>query len=151
MAKWSLFELDAPELAARIRARFEAHQHHILGTLDSTGAPRLSGINVFFDDGEMWFGSMPEARKVGDINRDPRIALHSATLSEEMVGGDARVSGVAVSLDPDQAASWRSDNPSAGSFFTVEILKAHLVEVSGDELVISMWDSEHGLRIVHRQ
>ena len=151
MAKWSLFESEAPELAAKIRARFEGHAHHILGTLDSAGAPRLSGINVFFNEGEMWFGSMANARKVVDINRDPRIAVHSATLSEEMTGGDARVSGIAVTLDTQRAAQWRPENPAEGSFFLVEIHKAHLVEVAGDELVISMWDTKHGLRIVHRR
>jgi hypothetical protein len=151
MANWSVFASEAPELAAKIRARFEGHAHHVLGTLDSAGAPRLSGINVFFNEGEMWFGSMPGARKVADINRDPRIALHSATLSEEMEGGDARVSGVATPLDFQRAAQWRPENPAEGSFFSIEIRKVHLVEVAGDELVISMWDTEHGLRIVHRR
>ena len=151
MANWSVLESEAPVLAVKIRARFEGHAHHVLGTLDSAGAPRLSGINVFFNEGEMWFGSMTGARKVADINRDPRIAVHSATLSEEMAGGDARVSGVAVSLDPQRAARWRPENPAEGNFFSVEIRKVHLVEVAGDELVISMWDTEQGLRIVHRQ
>lgn len=151
MAQWSEFEAEAPELAAKIRARFEGHPHHVLGTLELSGAPRLSGINVFFNDGVMWFGSMPGARKVDDIRRDPRVALHSATLSEEMTGGDARVSGVALSLEAERAAKWRPENPGEGNFFTVDIRKAHLVEVMGEELVVSMWDTEHGLRIVHRR
>jgi len=151
MANWSVFASEAPDVATKIRARFEGHAHHVLGTLDSTGAPRLSGINVFFNEGEMWFGSMSGARKVADINRDPRIAVHSATLSEEMEGGDARVSGTAAPLDAQHAAQWRPENPAEGSFFSVEIRKAHLVEVVGDALVISMWDTEHGLRIVHRR
>jgi general stress protein 26 len=151
MAKWSFFESEAPELASKIRSRFEGHAHHVLGTLDAQGAPRLSGINVFFNDGEMWFGSMVGARKVSDINRDPRIALHSATLSAEMVGGDARVSGTAVQLDRDRAAQWRPENPADGSFFSLEIHKAHIVEVAGDELIVSMWDTKQGFRIVHRR
>lgn len=151
MAQWSQFEAEAPELAAKIRARFEGHPHHVLGTLDLSGAPRLSGINVFINDGVMWFGSMPSARKVNDIVRDPRIALHSATLSEEMSGGDARVSGVAVPLEAERAARWRPENPGDGAFFSVEIYKTHLVEVITEELVVSMWDTENGLRIVHRR
>lgn len=151
MAQWSVFESEAPELAAKVRARFEGHPHHVLGTLDSTGAPRLSGINVFFNDGVVWFGSMPGARKVADILRDPRIALHSATLSEQMDGGDARITGIAVALDAARATAWRPENPGEGHFFRLEVQKAHLVEVNGEQLVISMWDTEHGLRIVQRR
>ena len=151
MAQWSQFEAEAPELAAKIRSRFEGHPHHVLGTLEKSGAPRLSGINVFFNDGEIWFGSMPNARKVDDIARDPRVSLHSATLSEEMTGGDARISGVAVTLASERAAQWRPENPGEGAFFTIDLHKAHLVEVMGEQLVVSMWDTERGLRIVHRQ
>ena len=151
MAQWSVFESEVPELAAKVRARFEGHPHHVLGTLDSSGAPRLSGINVFFNDGVVWIGPMPGSRKVADIHRDPRVALHSATLSEQMDGGDARLTGVAVSIDADVASAWRPENPGEGHFFGIDLLKVHLVEVVGEQLVVSMWDTTHGLRIVHRQ
>lgn len=151
MARWSVFESEAPELAAKVRARFEGHPHHVLGTLDSTGAPRLSGINVFFNDGVVWFGSMSGARKMADIIRDPRIALHSATLSEQMEGGDARISGVAVPINTEIASQWRPENPADGHFFGIDIQKVHLVEVVGEQLVVTMWDTSLGLRIVLRQ
>jgi general stress protein 26 len=151
MAQWSHFESENPELARKVRLRFESHAHHILGTIDASGAPRLSGLNVFFNDGEVWFGSMSGARKVADMKRDPRISLHSATLSEQLEGGDARISGFARVLDAQRAALWRPENPTAGEFFTIDIRKVHLVEVSGEQLRVSMWDTERGLRIVHRQ
>jgi hypothetical protein len=151
MAKWSLFESEAPALASKIRSRFEGHPHHILGTLDSLGAPRLSGINVFFNQGVVWFGSMPSAVKSVDIRRDPRISLHSATLSEELDGGDARISGLALVLDAESARAWRPENPGDGEFFEIDIQKAHIVEVANEQLVITMWDTENGLRIVQRQ
>lgn len=151
MAKWSVFESEAPALAAKIRSRFEGYPHHVLGTLDSTGAPRLSGINVFFNDGVLWFGSMPSAMKSHDIKRDPRISLHSATVSEELDGGDARISGEAHVLEAEVARAWRPDNPGEGEFFFIDLLKAHLVEVVDEQLVLTMWDTEHGLRIVQRQ
>lgn len=151
VAKWSVCESEAPELAAKIRARFTGHPHHVLGTITSSGSPRLSGINVFFNDGVIWFGSMPNAMKLADIERDPRISVHSATLSEELSGGDAVVSGVAQVVDPAQAATWRPDNPGEGSFFEIDIQKVHLVEVVGEQLVVTMWDTERGLRIVQRR
>jgi hypothetical protein len=43
---WTEFEAQAPELAARVRARFEAHNHLLIATLRRDGAPRLSGIEA---------------------------------------------------------------------------------------------------------
>ena len=151
MAQWSVFESEAPELAAKIRNRFEGHPHHVLGTLDSSGAPRLSGINLFFNEGVVWFGSMPAAFKSQDLKRDPRMSVHSATLSEHLEGGDARLSGTAQFLDADLAKTWRPENPGEGEFFFVDVLRAHIVEVVNEQLVVTMWDTEHGLRIVQRQ
>lgn len=151
MATWDTITADAPVLAAQVLARFLGHPHHILGTIEMNGSPRLSGINVLWDEGVVWFGCMPESRKVVDIRRDPRIALHSAPLSEELEGGDARISGRALPLDPLQVLAWRPETPSDGSFFRVDIEKIHLVEVEGKDLRVSMWDTESGLRIVNRQ
>ena len=151
MVMWGVFEESAPDLARAIRARFQSHPHHVLGTIAASGVPRLSGINVFFDDGNMWFGSMPGARKAVDLRRDPRMSVHSVTVSETLDGGDARVDGVAKVLDPDVARRWRPDNPGDGFFFTVDISRAHLVEVRGEDLIVTMWDESRGLRSVSRQ
>ncbi len=151
MASWNTIAADAPVLTAQILARFTGHPHHILGTIEMNGAPRLSGINLLWDDGVVWFGCMPDSRKAADIARDSRIAFHSAPLSAELDGGDARISGRALALDPLQVLAWRPDTPSEGVFFQVDIEKVHLVEVHGTNLTVSMWDTESGLRIVNRQ
>lgn len=151
MVMWSVFEESAPGLAGSIRARFEGHPHHVLGTVSASGAPRLSGINVFFDDGHMWFGSMSDARKLDDLRRDPRVSIHSATVSETLDGGDARVDGVVRNLDPALARKWKPANPETGCFFTVDLHRAHLVEVRGEDLIVTMWDEHRGLRSVMRR
>jgi Pyridoxamine 5'-phosphate oxidase len=150
MTPWAEFCRQSPDLADRIQACFERHPHHVLGTLNAAGAPRLSGINVFFNDGVLWFGSMPSAQKVRDIERDERIAVHSAPLSETLDGGDARVSGHAVRLDARRVRGWRPETPGDGIFFEITIERVHLVEVDNEELVVTMWDSSRGVRIVKR-
>lgn len=150
MTPWTGFSGSAPDLAGKVRACFERHPHHVLGTIDAHGAPRLSGINVFFDDGVLWFGSMANALKIRDIERDPRVSIHSAPLSETLDGGDARVSGRAVRLEPSRVLAWRPETPTDGAFFEVEIEHAHLVEVVSGELVVTVWDTAHGVRIVRR-
>ena len=151
MATWDSITAEAPLLAVQVLARFTGHPHHILGTIELNGAPRLSGINLMWDDGVVWFGCMSDSRKVVDIHRDSRIALHSAPLSAELDGGDARISGRALPLESSRVLAWRPETPSGGVFFQVDIEKVHLVEVEGKDLKVSMWDTESGLRIVNRQ
>ena len=148
---WAEIESVQPEVAARIRMRFESHAHHVLGTVMASGAPRLSGINVFFNDGYLWFGSMPGATKARDLQRDPRVSVYSAPLREDMEGGDASVRGVARPLSTELVMGWRPENPSDGEFFSIDISHLHLVEVVDEQLVITMWDTDNGLRIVNRQ
>jgi hypothetical protein len=68
-----------------------------------------------------------------------------------MDGGDASVNGDARPLSTDLVMGWRPQNPSEGEFFEIDINRLHLVEVVDEHLVITMWDTDNGLRIVKRQ
>ena len=103
MATWSEIEAAAPELAGRARAAFDAHKHKVLATLRRDGSPRISGIEATIADGELWLGMMPGSRKALDLRRDPRLALHSASVDPPddptAWTGDAKLSGRAVEVD----------------------------------------------------
>ena len=91
MATWDDFATAAPELAKLARELFEAHTHLTIATLRKDGAPRISGIECRFIEGDLWFGSMPDAVKARDLQRDPRFALHSGTGDASDWNGDAKV------------------------------------------------------------
>ena len=108
MATWSDVEAAAPELAAIIRARFEAHGMGLLATLRRDGSPRISGIEPLFALGELCLGMMPGSLKAADVVRDPRFALHSATTDKNVTEGDAKVSGSVVAVvDEEEFARFR--------------------------------------------
>jgi len=48
---------------------FEARTHKTIATLRADGAPRISGIECEFVDGELQFGSMIGARAGADLRR----------------------------------------------------------------------------------
>jgi nitroimidazol reductase NimA-like FMN-containing flavoprotein (pyridoxamine 5'-phosphate oxidase superfamily) len=101
---WRDVERAEPEFAQRVRALFDAHRHKTIATLRADGSPRISGIETAFEDGELVFGSMANARKGADLKRDPRFALHSATIdpvkgSEAQWPGEAKISGRAVAIE----------------------------------------------------
>ena len=91
--------------AARVRAAFTVAKHATMATLRAGGAPRISGTEVdFADDGELRIGSMPGSRKARDLQRDPRVALHSPTADPGEDGanwsGEAKVAGRAIEEEP---------------------------------------------------
>jgi hypothetical protein len=150
MTTWQDFETAEPEFAQRVRALFDAHKHKTIATLRADGSPRISGIEAVFEDGELVFGSMPKARKGSDLRRDPRFALHSATVdpvegSEASWPGEAKIAGRAIFSGP------LTEGPEGDRFRAdiTEVVHTHLDE-KATMLVVDWWTPAHGLRRVER-
>jgi Pyridoxamine 5'-phosphate oxidase len=147
---WQDFERAEPEFAQRVRALFDAHRHKTIATLRADGSPRISGIEAAFEDGELVFGSMPGARKGADLRRDPRFALHSATVdpvegSEAQWPGEAKISGRAIAAEP-VAGTASGDRFRAD---IADVVHTHLGEAA-TMLVVDWWTPTHGLRTIER-
>ena len=159
MASWKTIESSAPELAARARAVFDAHRHKLLATLRRDGSPRISGIEASFTDGELWLGMMPGSRKALDLRRDPRLALHTASLDppDDPTGwpGDAKLAGRAVEVDdPDLLRRLGAgDDADSAHLFRVDITELVHIRVGdpADHLVIDLWQEGKGLRSMQRR
>jgi hypothetical protein len=150
MTTWRDVERSEPEFAQRVRALFDAHRHKTIATLRADGSPRISGIEAVFEDGELVMGSMPNARKGADLRRDPRFALHSATVdpvegAEAQWPGEAKISGKAIAAGP-------STGPGGETFYAdiAEVVHTHLDE-KATRLVIEWWTPGQGLRTVERE
>ena len=145
MTRWERFEAEAPELAADVRARFDAHKHKTIATLRRDGSPRISGTETQFEDGELWIGSMANALKARDLQRDPRFALHSGSDEpDDDWAGDAKVAGLAEEVEsPYGQGSYR---------FRLDIREASTVRVDDTRkyLVITVWTPEGGVRTMKR-
>ena len=104
-----------------------------------------------FDGGELTFGSMPNARKGTDLRRDPRFALHSATVdpvdgSEAQWPGEAKISGRAIAAGP------ITDGPDGDRFNAdvAEVVLTHL-NATATLLVVEWWTPARGLRTIERE
>jgi hypothetical protein len=155
MTSWGTFATAEPEFAARVRALFEAGRHKTIATLRADGSPRISGIECEFVDGELRFGSMPAARKIADLLRDPRFALHGPTFhpiegKEAEWPGEAKIAGRAV-----HTGAILTD-PSAGGpegeQFVADITEVAITGLNPEAtmLVVEVWTPVGGLRRVER-
>ncbi|MET0741587.1 MAG: pyridoxamine 5'-phosphate oxidase family protein [Candidatus Nanopelagicales bacterium] len=142
MTSWQEFADEAPELAAEVKRRFDAHGHKTMATVRSDGSPRISGTEVEFRDGQIWLGSMSGALKARDLQRDPRVAIHSASEDPAVWSGDAKVAGRAVEVEHDEPHH----------LFRIELSEAVSVRLpaSREHLIIESWHEGRGVTRTER-
>lgn len=168
MDRWADLAAAEPELAERVRARFESSKHHILATLRLDGSPRVSGTEIQFFDGDLTVGMMPGSVKAGDLRRDSRFALHAHPGDGSMEGGDAKLSGVAIEVaDARERAAYLehlaatadhgADEPGDAPPFEFVLFRLRLRDVvvtsihpDGDRLQIETWRPGGPVEVVER-
>jgi hypothetical protein len=155
MPNWSDFQAAAPALAEQVRERLDAHRHKTLATRRRDGAPRISGTESQLADGELWIGSMWEARKARDLQRDPRFALHSGSDDPPAWKGDAKLAGVAEEITDPELVSRLNGEAAAGGpshLFRLDVNEVSLVTMRADQraIVITAWTPEGGVRTIER-
>jgi hypothetical protein len=153
--RWAAFRAACPEIAERAEARFRADELVILGTIRPDGSPRVSPCELDFVGDDLLLGMMWESRKVRDLQRDARVAVHSAPAGRLNPGGDVKLYGVAVDeRDPElrtayrdeirRRIGWAPDEPNF-HLFSLDVHEAAFITFGDDALVLA-WDPERGLR-----
>lgn len=159
MASWHEIEEAEPAFASTVLRRLDAGVHKTIATLRRDGSPRISGIETFLAEGDLWFGSMPRARKAADLQRDPRFALHGPSSDPPGWEGDAKLSGRAEEIVERERRlrvfrSRGADPPSRDShLFRAEIEEVVLVGLDDarTRLVIEHWHEGRGLDRMDRE
>jgi nitroimidazol reductase NimA-like FMN-containing flavoprotein (pyridoxamine 5'-phosphate oxidase superfamily) len=132
VASWQDIVHSDPEFAAALRGHLDARVHKTIATIRADGSPRISGIETSFEDGDLYIGSMSNARKALDLRRDPRYALHSGSIDPPEWPGDAKLSGRAEEVT----------NPSGDSHrFRLDIDEAVLIRLNEErtKLIVELW------------
>jgi hypothetical protein len=159
VATWGEVRAAAPELAPAVQACFDAHVHKVIATLRGDGSPRVSGTEATFWDDELWLGMMSASMKALDLLRDPRFALHSATVDPEMTSGDAKLGGRAIEIVDDAAIAAfvgrfeeerGQEPPEPFHLFRADVTEIVRTTVEGDQLVVESWHQGRGVRRVAR-
>ena len=151
MPSWREIICEAPELAARAEAFFAAGRHKTLATLREDGSPRISGIELDVRDGQLWLGCMWQSVKALDLRRDPRCAVHSASVEPPAWSGDAKVAGRAEEvLDPELVEVVNGPGPPRSHLFRLDVTELVVVRLGEppDHLVV---ESRHPSRGVLRR
>jgi hypothetical protein len=143
VVRWAEVEHDAAEFAERVRTRFGRGVNKTIATIRADGSPRISGTELEFEGGEVTLGMMGGSRKLADVRRDPRVAIHSPTVDATTKDwpGDAKLAGVLVAVPPP------GESPIAGAgYFRLDLTEAVITSVDQARglLVVEAWHPARG-------
>ena len=146
---WQKFAEQDPELAALGETRFGSTGLALVGTLRRDGWPRISPVEPFVVEGQLYLGMMWRSRKALDLIRDPRCVVHSTVSDRRGTEGEFKVYGRAVEITELEerrrfaeavfaAIGHRPEEPEFHCF-AISIESVAYTQLQGDRLVHRVW------------
>jgi Pyridoxamine 5'-phosphate oxidase len=146
---WSDIEQTQPRLARLARGRMIDPGVVLVATIRRDGTPRLSPVEPYVLDGDLWLSMMWQSTKARDLLRDPRILVHSVITNRDGTEGEFKIRGTARADDDpamqrryaDAVAHDLGWNPLPGRFhlFAVDVGEVSFITYdpggSGDQHV----------------
>jgi hypothetical protein len=146
--RWSELARAQPALAELGQRKLLDPGVVLVVTIRRDASPRLSPVEPFVLDGELWLSMLLGSRKAKDLLRDPRILVHNVITGRDGGDGEFKVRGTArAHSDPDlqrrysdavaESLGWR---PVPGKFhlFAVDIGDVTFIrydDATGDQFV----------------
>ena len=146
-ATWAEFAEADPALAALGVAQFARTGLALIGTLRRDGWPRISPVEPFIANGQLYLGMMWRSVKALDLLRDPRCVVHSTVSNRDGTEGEFKVYGRAVEVtDADELRGF-GDAVYAAIGLRIEEMEGHCFAIAIDSVVFSVLRGEE----FHRQ
>jgi hypothetical protein len=141
---WSEFDKAQPRLAALARQRLIEPGVVLVATIRRDGTPRLSPVEPYVLAGDLWLSMMWGSRKALDLQRDPRILVHSVVTGRDGAEGEVKVRGSARA-EHDTAVQRRyADAVAADLGWSPEVGRFHLFAVDIGDVTVVRYDTASG-------
>lgn len=106
--RWEDVERESPRLGRLAHERLIDPGVLLVATVRADGTPRISPVEPFVLEGDLWLSMMWQSRKALDLLRDDRILLHSIVTTRDGAGGEVKLRGRAVpEYEPDVRSRYR--------------------------------------------
>ena len=162
MVRWRQFAAEAPQIAEIFERRHRATNNLcLLATTRADGYPRISPMEPLIFESELVMVGMPGTTKFRDLERDPRLCLHTATVDTQLGDGDAKLWAEAKNLQDEEfhrrfaedlfeKSGMDLRNERFDPFYVADITGASSIEIEDNELVITIWKPGVGERVVRK-
>jgi hypothetical protein len=142
--RWSELERAQPGLAGLGRERLLAPGVLLVATIRRDGTPRLSPVEPFVMDGELWLSMLWQSMKATDLLRDPRVLVHSVITNRDGGEGEFKIRGTVHAEDDLEVRRRYSDAVTAELGWTPTPGRFHLFAVSIDDVTFIRYDNATG-------
>jgi hypothetical protein len=148
--RWSSVEEQQPRLARAARDRLLGPGVVLVVTIRRDGTPRLSPVEPLMLDGELWLSMMPASTKARDLDRDPRVLVHSVITSRDGAEGEFKVRGVARDVPGREVQGRYAAAVSATLGWSPVPGEFRLFAVDVDDITVVRYDEPTGDQFVTR-
>ena len=157
---WGEFAEAAPELAAAAENLFEKCGVIFVGTIRRDGSPRISPVEPYIVDRQLYLGMMWKSLKALDLLRDSRCTVHNAIRDRFASDGEFKLHGRASNVQDLEERSrfgdavykkigWKPEEPNY-HLFSIDIHSAGLFTADGNKRLVKRWRAGEGLTRFHQ-
>ena len=148
--RWSDLQDQQPRLGALAHDRLVGPGVLLVATVRRDGTPRLSPVEPFVLDGDLWLSMLLGSLKAADLLRDPRVLVHSIVTGPDGGEGEMKVRGTAVAVLDEARQRRYADAVAAALPWTPEVGRFHLFRVDVDDVTYVRYDNASGDQFVVR-
>lgn len=146
--RWSELEERQPRLAAKARERLVEPGVLLVVSRRRDGTPRLSPVEPYVLDGRLLLSMLWGSHKARDLQRDPRLLVHSIVTGPEGSEGELKLRGRAVEVSDVELQGHYAAAVSADLGWSPEVGRFHLFEVDLEHVAFLRYDHETGDQFV---
>jgi hypothetical protein len=142
--RWQQFEAAAPRLARVAEEKLVGPGVVLVGTIRRDGTPRISPVEPFLLDGELWLSMLWGSHKALDLKRDGRVLLHSIVTSRDGGAGEVKMRGTCREERDLSVQSRYAEAVSAALGWEPEVGRFHLFAVEIGSVSYLRYDDPTG-------
>jgi hypothetical protein len=145
---WSELEQRQPRLAATARQRLVEPGVLLVVSLRQDGTARLSPVEPYVMDGRLLLSMLWQSHKARDLQRDPRVLVHSVVTGPDGGEGELKVRGRAVEERDVDVQGRYAAAVAADLGWSPEVGRFHLFEVDVEHVSFLHYDHRTGDQFV---
>ncbi len=148
--RWSEFAQREPRLAALGHRRLVDPGVVLVGTIRRDGTPRISPVEPLVWERDLWLSMLLGSYKAADLERDPRILVHSIVTGRSGEEGEYKVRGEAIEEREDTIQRRYASEVSARLDWSPEPGRFHLFRVDIRDVTFIRYEESSGDQYVAR-
>lgn len=148
--RWDQLVEQQPRLAEVGEARLVTPGVVLVGTIRADGTPRISPVEPLVWEGDLWLSMLLGSHKATDLQRDPRLLVHSIVTSREGTAGEFKLRGRAGEVTSDAVQRGYAAQVSGRLGWDPVPGRFHLFRVDLDDVAFVRYDPETGDQFVTR-